>query len=147
MKFKYEGKAEITHFNARKEGPDDEKQLAVDLKFSVIAPHEILEFFDPQLRELYYTDIGAVRNPMIGPLQMCYEIKNYTLEMVDIPFNGVKLKKFVIEPRDNYQVCLTFQASFQPDSGIELIAEQLAEEVSISLLPESEELPFFHQAA
>ncbi|KAF1035363.1 MAG: DNA translocase FtsK [Herbaspirillum frisingense] len=30
QKFRFSGKAEILHLNARKEGPDDDKQLAVD---------------------------------------------------------------------------------------------------------------------
>jgi hypothetical protein len=36
QKFQFSGKAEILHLNARKEGPDDDKQLAVDVKLRAV---------------------------------------------------------------------------------------------------------------
>lgn len=49
-KFNYHGSAEIRHLNIRKEGPDDEKILAVDVKFQCTAPSTMFDFFDEGLR-------------------------------------------------------------------------------------------------
>lgn len=41
-KFRFSGKAEIQHLNTRKEGPEDDKELAVDVKFSVRAVEKLI---------------------------------------------------------------------------------------------------------
>lgn len=136
--FKLHGSVQITHLNTRKEGPDDEKTLAVDVKFKAICPRQVIIFFDEQLEFALYTDIGAVRNTMIGPIPFKHELENYMLETMGGKHYGVRLKKFQIEPADSNQVYLTFQASFNP-SGDEVatMAEYLQDDIQISLTPEN----------
>lgn len=43
--------ASIKHLNIRKEGPDDDKVLAVDMKLEIVAAAgDVLPYFDPSLR-------------------------------------------------------------------------------------------------
>ncbi|MEX3629210.1 MAG: hypothetical protein VB138_06645 [Burkholderia sp.] len=119
QKFRFSGKAEILHLNARKEGPDDDKQLAVDVKLRAVTTMAVLHYFDDMLGQLFYTDIGAVRNTMIGPIPMKHELEDYRLEVKGGTHHGVKLKKFALEAMDDGMVSITFQASFKP-SGDEV---------------------------
>lgn len=100
-----------------------------------------LQFFDDMLEQLFYTDIGAVRNLMIGPVPMLHEIEDYRIEMLGGAHYGVKLKKFLLEPADSGVLMVTFQASFKP-SGDEVarLAEYLQDEINITLEPANEEL-------
>lgn len=140
-KFRFAGQAEILHINARKEGPDDDKQLAVDLKLSATATESALYYFDDQLALFLYTDIGAVRNTMLGPIPIKSELEEYRMEMMGSTHYGVKVKKFSLEPKDDRQVVITFQVSFKP-SGDEVaqLAEYLQDAIDIVLEPANDEL-------
>src|SRR5574340_1003915 len=140
-KFRFSGKAQILHLHARKEGPDDDKQLAVDVKLRAVTTMAVLHHFDDMLGQLFYTDIGAVRNTMIGPIPMKHELEDYRLEAMGGTHHGVKLKKFALEAMDGGMVSITFQASFKP-SGDEVaqMAEYLQDEIDSYLEPANAEL-------
>lgn len=149
MKFKYSGLAEILHLNARKEGPDDDKNLAVDVKFCVVAQKDggALNYFDTALDALLYTSIGAVRNEMLGPITMKMELPNYRLDALGASHFGVKLKKFSLEAMDGGRVAITFLASFQPTGNeVAIMAEHLQDLVEIRPEPGTAELDFGDQA-
>lgn len=147
-KFRYYGPAEILHINARKEGPDDEKELAVDVKLKCSIESDALRYFDEMLAELLYLDSGAVRNIMMGPITFLHEIEHYRLDAFGLMFTDVKVKKFSIEPKDGRRASLTFQISFKP-SGNEVaeLAEYLQDDVDIVLEPATNELDLGGQAA
>lgn len=141
QKFSYAGPVTISHINARKEGPDDDKVLAVDLKLSLVSDAGILDRFDDQLASFVFTDINAVRNTMVGPIPFLFELENYRLDAVGGTFFGVKVKKFTVKPMDGYMAEVCFQVSFAP-SGDEVarMAEFLQEEMDIRLEPANDEL-------
>lgn len=140
-KFAYKGLVEILHLNTRKEGPDDEKVLSADLKLHTVVPRSFLDFFEPTLGDCLFLDGGAVRNPLMGPIQFHNELRHYQLCAVGGKFNGVTAKKFTIEPKDINQISLTFSVSIQP-SGDEFarLAEYLMDAIEIDLAPENGEL-------
>ena len=140
-KFRFQGRASIAHLNTRKEGPDDEKELAVDVKLQALCGVDICAFFEPELAGFMFLEGGAVRNVMMGPISFTHEIEDYRLEAVGSTFNGVKVKKFTLEPMDGNQIRLTFSISFKP-SGDEVarMAEYLQDEIEIDLNPSNEEL-------
>lgn len=142
-KFTFSGRASITHLNTRKEGPDDEKELAVDVKLQAICGVDVCGFFEQELAGFMFLEGGAVRNVMMGPITFAHEIEGYTLDAVGSIFNGVKVKKFSLEPMDGNQIKLTFSISFKP-SGDEVarMAEYLQDEIDIALRPMNEELEF-----
>ena len=132
--------ASVEHINARKEGPDDEKELAVDLKLSAVLDSDSLAFFEPALAEFLFMG-KAVRNTLIGPVTFKHELEHYRFEAVGSVHHGARVKKFVIEPKDGGQVLLTFGVSFKP-SGDEVarLAEFLQDVIDISLEPSDQEL-------
>ena len=147
-KLRLSDKAEIISLNTRKEGPGDDKALAVDVKFHLTARAQVLSFFDQELAAVLFTDAQAVRNTMIGPIPMLHELQDYRLDMLGDSHFGVKLKKFTIQPLDGARISLTFQASFKPSSTeIATIAEYLQDEIDLVLEPSSEELDFGGKAA
>lgn len=140
-KFSYSGPVTISHINARKEGPDDDKELAVDLKLSMVTDATILDLFDDQLAAFFFTDINAVRNTQVGPVPFKTEMEGYRLEAVGGTFFGVKVKKFTVQPKDGFMAEVCFQISFKP-SGDEVarMAEFLQEEMAIKIEPANDEL-------
>lgn len=141
QKFRYSGHAQIKHLNTRKEGPDDDKVLAVDLKVTTTSASSILDYFDEQLVDFLYTSAGDIRNPMIGEIPMLHALEDYQLRLCGCTHFSVKVRKFSIEPFIDRQVRLTLQISFRPSGGeIARIAEYLQDETHIELEPINGEL-------
>ncbi len=140
-KFTFEGDAEILHLNTRKEGAEEAKELAVDVKFRAVAERIYIGFFDELLDGILYTDVGAVRNQMFGPIPMKHEFDEYKLSILGSTHFGIRLKKFSLEPIDGGKVAIVFQASFKPSgSEVAQMAEYLQDGIEIRLEPSSEEL-------
>lgn len=141
-KFEYKGKAEIKHLNVRKEGPEDDKNLAVDVKLQCVASAELFDFFHEGLRKVLFTDIGAVKNYYLNALTFSNKIKNCELEIAGQRYLGVDIHKFTLEPKDTDQVTMTFSACISPTSNqVAILAEFVMDEVSIEVMP-SPELDF-----
>lgn len=142
--FKYSGNAEITHLNTRKEGAEDSKELAIDVKLKIKTGSDALKYFQSeQLIPALWNDIGAIRNIKLDPICMSYELRSYTVDMAGNTFYDVKLKKFSFEPIDGNLVAITFQASMSPRSNeVAQIAEYLQDEVQVKLEPSNAELDF-----
>jgi hypothetical protein len=138
-KFKYKGKAEIRHLNVRKEGPEDDKVLAIDVKFQCVTSADMLDFFHEGIKDALFTDAGAVKNLMLKPLQFCNTILNCDLEIIGHRYGGVEVCKFQLEPKDGNQVTMQFSVSIQP-SGDEVaqISEFVMDEIDISVEPQPE---------
>lgn len=140
-KFQYSGLATISHLNTRKEGDENAKELALDLKLSATIDDETIRQFDEFLPAFLYTDIGAVRNVMLGPIPVKSELEGYRMTLIDRQFYGVKVKKFSIEAMDGRKATLVFSISFKPNGNeVAQIAEFLQDDIEIVLEPANEEL-------
>lgn len=95
-KFRFEGRASIAHLNTRKEGPDDDKELAVDVKLQATCGINVCDYFEPELAYFLFLEGGAVRNTMMGPISFSHELEGYRLDAVGGTFMGVKVKKFTL---------------------------------------------------
>jgi hypothetical protein len=138
-KFQYKGKAEIRHLNVRKEGPDDEKVLAIDVKFQCVTGAEMLDFFHEGMREVLFTDAGAVKNLMLKPLAFHNTVLNCDLEMIGKRYGGIEVSKFQLEPKDGNQVTMQFSISLQPSSDeVAQLSEFVLDEVDIHIQPQPE---------
>lgn len=140
-KFKFQGSAEIVHLNTRKEGNDDNKVLAADVKLRVTADKSVFNFFEPELVGVLFLDSGAVRNIMMDPISFAHQLEHYRLETFGRNFMGCRVKNFVLTPRDGNQVVTTFSVSFKP-SGDEVakLAEFLQDSIQIRIEPEAGDL-------
>lgn len=142
-KFKFDGLANIQHMNTRKQGPEDDKELAVDIKLTTRTGVEVCDFFDDQLPDFLFMTSGAVRNEFQEAISYSYELFNYSVSVAGMDFNGVTVKKISLLPADGFQIDITFQLSFKPLSNqVALFAEYLQEMIPIKLKPMNEELVF-----
>lgn len=140
--FKFSGLATILHLNARKEGPDDEKELAVDVKLTAELPASaVLPMLGENLENFLFMDGGAVWNEMLGPLTFKHEIEDYRLDVLGSTHFGIRVKKINVEAKDGRMVALGFSVSFKP-SGDEVarMAEYLQDAIEIDLRPANNEL-------
>lgn len=146
-KFTYSGHAEIRHLNIRKEGPEDEKILAVDIKFQCTAPATMFDFFDEGLRSVLYTDVGAVKNLAISPIGFTNTVMNCDLTILGQRYGSVEVGKFSLKPKDGHQVEMTFGISIQPTGDeVARLSEFVMDEVDIQIEPQPE-LDFGTKAA
>lgn len=142
------GKAKLVHLNARKEGPEDEKILASDLKFALTTSSDFLIYFHSQLRLMLFTKEGDPRFPLMGPVDWDYEFLNMKLTVdpmtldPELRFHGVKLKKWVFQPKKGGKVDVSFSAQVKPDrQEFGIIGRALiAEEVTLTVLSENGDL-------
>lgn len=139
-KFKYRGKAEIKHLNTRKEGEDENKILAVDVKFQTKCASNMWNFFDDDIATVLYTDVGAVKNKRMGAIDFDNEINNCELVLFgERRFPGCTVKKFSLKPADTHQALLTFSVTIQPTKDeVAILAECLMDEIDIEVLPQPE---------
>ncbi len=135
--FLFDGMAEIKHLNIRKEGPEEEKVLAVDVKFCGRTDAALCDFFDQELRDFLFTDEVIARPMRMEPIGFTNEIENCDLQLLDKYFTGVRLRKFKIVPKDGGEMELTFTASFQPlRDEVAIIAEYVTDEVRVVARPQ-----------
>lgn len=119
--FKVEGVADIKHMNIRKEGPEDEKILAVDLKMTIKnVDRRLLTYFDDALTAFLWreeTSGMVVRNVFLNPVEYCNTITGATVTVDMTDFNGCDVKKFSIEPRDGGVFTLSLAISIYPNAA------------------------------
>lgn len=135
--FLFDGYATINHLNIRKEGPEDCRELAVDVKFVGRTNASLCDFFDEQLRDFLFAE-GDIARPMrMEPIGFTNEIEHCDLDLLDQRFTGVKLRKFKIVPKDGGDIELTFTASFMPmRDEVAVMAEMVTELVKVSARPQ-----------
>ena len=135
--FLFDGLAEIKHLNIRKEGPEDDKALAVDVKFCGRTDAALCDFFDPMLRDFLFTDEVIARPMMVEPIGFTNEIEACDLHLLEKTFTGVKLRKFKIVPKDDGQIELTFTVSFMPlRDEVAILAEYVTDEIHVTARPQ-----------
>lgn len=138
-KFQYKGKAEIKHLNVRKEGPEDDKVLAIDIKFQCVTGSSVFDFFHEGLKDVLYTDVGAVKNMMLKPLGFCNAILNCDLEILGQRYGGIEVGKFQLEPKDGHQATMQFSISLQPTGDeVAKLSEFVMDEIDIHVQPQPE---------
>lgn len=133
--FAFSGLATILHLNIRKEGPDDEKVLAVDVKMQgTVYGDRACAYFDAGLYDFLFDESGIIRNPMLEPIGFANVIENVDMTIAGIDFASVKLQKFKLQAKkDGGQVMLTFSAAISPNGGdVAIISEYVADEVDVT---------------
>ncbi|HXC41136.1 MAG TPA: hypothetical protein VN667_19545, partial [Burkholderiales bacterium] len=137
--FFLDGKARLKHINLRKEGEEDNKELASDLKFEATTGADLLLAFHPQLRLMLFNPDGEVRFPMMGAVSWAGQFNSMAVrispnEPGERRFNSAKLKSFVFEPQRGFKVKVTLSAQIHPQAGDpDFLAECLHEDVPIQI--------------
>ncbi len=119
--FKVSGSAAIKHLNVRKEGPDDDEILAVDIKMEIKNIDKALcGYFDEALEAFLWrgdTDALIVRNLWLTPVQYGNLVSSATAEIEGQTFVGAEIKKFSITPRDGGVIALTCSVTIYPTAS------------------------------
>lgn len=134
--FKVTGIATIRHLNVRKEGPEDEKILAVDVKLHINnVDRRLCAYFDDSLEAFLWrgdTDALIARNVFLVPIAYMNEISNADVTIGQHSFSGCDVKKFQMDPRDGGVMALTCSVALYPNSGdVAELAKFVQDEVQI----------------
>ena len=118
--FRLHGQATIKHLNVRKEGPEEEKILAVDVKLEFKkVDRRLCAYFDPALEAFLWrgdTDALIVRNNFLNPVGYANLIEGVTVTIGTHSYSGCQAKKFSIEPKDGGVITLTCSVSLNPNA-------------------------------
>ncbi len=145
--------AVLKHINARKEGPEEDKELAVDIKIEIEEMAvDVLPQFDPALRGFLF-DKDMVRFPAMDEIKWLGENTNMEIELCGFTFLGARISKFSTRPHINergadreeftdvHLATITCSISFKPRGAeIATIAELLGEATEISIRARQKEL-------
>lgn len=119
-RFSLAGVANMLHLNVRKEGPDDEKILAVDLKLTFEkVDRAICAYFDDALAPFLWRHETAgliERNQFLEPVAYMNVIEGAHITINGHDFLG-DVKKFKLSPRDGGVVDVACGVSIFPSSG------------------------------
>lgn len=136
--FKVAGLAGIKHLNVRKEGPEDERVLAVDVKLEFKGvDRRLCAYFDEALEPFLWrgnTDALIQRNSFMAPVVYMHEITGATVQIAAERYHGCDVKKFSIAPRDSGVFDLTCSVSLYPSSSdVSALAKLVQEDASASI--------------
>jgi hypothetical protein len=115
--FKLSGTATIKHLNVRKEGDDDNKILAVDIKMEVSkVDYRLCGFFDDALASFLWrgdTESMIARNTKLAPVAYDHEVKLANIDIDGMSFVG-DAKKFQMQAKDGGVMTLTLSVTVTP---------------------------------
>jgi hypothetical protein len=119
--FMIKGLANVKHLNVRKEGPEDDKVLAVDIKIGMDRiDRRLCAYFDDALESFLWrgeTNALIVRNIFLEPVKFNNEIKDATVHIAGRTFYGCRISKFAITPEDGGVIHLALSVSAYPNAG------------------------------
>jgi len=158
--------ASIANLNSRIQRHGEDRQLAADIKFRTSASSSVLDAFDSHMRVDLFRSPGqgeqqelpgtggngltAVKHPGWEPVKLSHEFAGYEMQIgghleasEPIVLADVKLKRFVVEPKEGGSVDLTFTASaeIEPDDLAELSDAFIREDVLLTLIPPKRSAP------
>ena len=136
--FKLSGPAEIKHLNVRKEGPDDEKILAIDVKLTFKKVDRALcAYFDEALEAFLWrgeTNALIVRNIFLAPICYANEITGATVQIGLSHFHGCDVRKFSIQPADGGVITIACSVSLYPSANeVSALAKLVQDEDRVSI--------------
>lgn len=132
--------ASLKHINVRKEGPDDDKVTAIDLKLNgyvtndiidkLLCPDDVLGFLPSQA---FWDADGEPRFLSLDDIDVNREIRNMTVEVDGIELLLCKVSKFSFTAASEGQARLTLSVSSSdfPSRTIAILAEQLQESLRV----------------
>lgn len=136
--FKVSGNASIKHLNVRKEGPEDDQELAVDVKleFSGV-DRRLCAYFDDALEAFLWrgeTDALIARNAFLAPVVYLHTIGSATASIDGRTFMGCDVKKFSLTPKDGGVMTMVCSVTLYPNSlDVAELAKHVQDDVAVVL--------------
>lgn len=134
-------RAEISHLNLRKQGPDDNRALAIDIKFSgARGTPEILKHLlgldnMEEIKSALWNGNGMPRFPGIESITPKNIIQNCTVEFGGVTLENCDARKFHISPCEKHEIKIDFSASAvrPPEAAMRRIPDLINEQVTVSV--------------
>lgn len=136
--FKVAGIATIKHLNVRKEGPEDERILAVDIKLEIKrVDRRLCGYFDDALEAFLWrgdSDSLIARNAYLQPVAFANKISGAQLKIGGETFVGAEIKKFSMLPMDGGVMTLACSVSVYPSaSDVSGLAKKVQDEAHVEI--------------
>lgn len=136
--FKVSGLAAIKHLNVRKEGPEEEKVLAVDIKLEIKkVDRRLCSYFDEALESFLWrgdTDALIARNMHLSPVTYGNTVSSAIVEIGNHSYRSCEVKKFSLDPRDGGVMNLTCSITLFPSaSEVSDLAKMVQDEAMVSI--------------
>lgn len=134
--------AQLKHINVRKEGPEEDKVTAIDLKLTGRVGSEFIDRLMVPDDEggmtptmAFWDQDGDPRFLSMKEVGIYREIQNVTANVEGLELTGCKVSKFSFRPLEDYRAELTFGISTSsfPSNTIAVLAEQMHEVLSVHL--------------
>jgi DNA segregation ATPase FtsK/SpoIIIE-like protein len=120
-RFLLDGTATVKHLNVRKEGPDDEKVLAVDVKLEFKkVDRRLCRYFDEVLEDFLWrgnTNALIVRNQFMAPVEYANIISDAKVQIGLREYSACEVKKFSLQPQDGGVMTLTLSVTLNPNAA------------------------------
>jgi hypothetical protein len=140
----------VKHLNMRKEGPDDVKVLAIDIKF--IEANCTLDFLARILGVDLIADVkaslwdaeGNKRFIAMEPFSSWADIAQCSVRVGGLVLPGCNIHKFKVNPGENHSASMEFSASITnpPSNAAPILAEYIGEYVQVTVIKQQNELDF-----
>lgn len=135
--FQVRGLATVKHLGIRKEGPEDDKIIATDVKLEVKGlDRRLCSYFDDAIEAFLWrgdTDALIVRNDFLSPIGYGNVIGDAIIKIGALEFIG-DAKKFFITPRDGGVITLSLSVTLKPTADeVAELAKLVQEDVSVSI--------------
>lgn len=144
-----DGVATFKHLNIRKEGPADEKILAIDLKLAgcecdlnllkrLLGAHNTTE-----VKQTFWDRQGDMRfGGLAQPIGSGAEIENCHVTIDHLRLPGALIRKFKVTIGGNHTATVDFAISLKdpPSDATPILAELVSDEVRVSIAERQREL-------
>lgn len=135
--FKLSGSAEVKHINVRKEGPEDDKELATDIKLLFTnVDRRLCRYFDEALEDFLWRADGEamfVRNLFCQPVTYSNTVKAI-VRIAEREFNGCEAKKFAFMPKDGGVMDVVCSVTLYPTAiAIGDLSDYVQDSVQVSI--------------
>lgn len=135
--FKVRGTATIKHLNVRKDGPEDEKILAVDIKLEIRrVDRRLCAYFDDALEAFLWrgdTDALIARNYYLAPVAYANELEGATFTIGMEEYAACDVKKFTLEPADGGVFTLSCTVTVFSPPDVSAIARYVQDDVAVEI--------------
>lgn len=134
-------RAEITHLNLRKQGPDDNRVLAIDIKFTgARGTPELLKHLlglndAEEIKAVLWDEKAMPRFPGIESITPKNIIEGCTVAFGGITLENCDARKFHITPGEDHIIKIDFSVSAvrPPEAAMRRIPDLISEEVTVSV--------------
>lgn len=140
------GYSTIKHLNIRKVGPEDDKVLALDIKFSdtpcsmeLLA--RILGGTEKEVREAFWAEEDLPRFPGLDPITSWAVIGGCTVTIGGLVLHGAEVRKFKVLIGEKPTMEFSVSVSDPPSNATPILAELVMDCVMVTVDKDQEDLP------